>query len=161
MVAPVRGRATLGRVLAAVAGLPDETRGRSLEDAVTAVAARHSGRGSALVLSDFLCAAAPRRILGRLGALGLELLAVQILAPSELDPDLAGDLRLVDSEDDSASLDLSTAGGVLALYHQTRERLAAELSSWTSAAGGRALSVSSADPLEQVLLRMRREGWLA
>ncbi len=60
VVAPVRGRGALGRVLAAIASVPDETKGKSLEDAVAAVTARHQGRGSALVISDFLCDAEPR-----------------------------------------------------------------------------------------------------
>jgi uncharacterized protein (DUF58 family) len=161
LLAPVRGRQALGRVLAAIAGLPAEAVGAPLPDAIAAVCARHQGRGAALVLSDFLLAGDVRRALGRLSDRGLEILALQILAPSELDPGLEGDLRLVDSET-GESLDLSTAGDALALYQEHRRRWCADLASWLSASGGRFAGCSAADDVQELVLgRLRRQGWLA
>lgn len=160
LVAPIRGRQAVGAVLQALAGVGEDAHGLPLEEAVRVMAARHRGRGACLLLSDFLAADA-RRTLGRIGALGLELLAVRILAPSELSPQLEDDCRLVDSET-GQTLDIAADPLALALYQEHRAASDAALLGWASATSGRALVVSSADPTEQVVLEtLRRQGWLA
>ncbi len=161
LVGPVRGRAALGRVLEAIARLGEDAVGMPLAEAVASVCARHAGRGAALLLSDFLVAGDVRRSLGRLANRGLEILGMQILAPSELDPDLEGDLRLVDSETQE-SVDLSQSGDALALYHEHRQRWCAEIASWVVASGGRIATCCSSDQAQElVMVRLRRQGWLA
>jgi hypothetical protein len=54
--------------------------------------------GVAVVVSDFLTPGDLQRAFNMLHGAGLEIFAAQILAPSELAPELAGDLRFVDSE---------------------------------------------------------------
>lgn len=161
LVAPVRGRQALGRVLSAIAALSDDARGTPLTEAIRTVAARHSGRGAALVLSDLLVPGEARHLLGRVASLGLEIMAIQVLSPAEIDPDLSGDLRLLDSES-GEYLDISSEAGVLDLYRQQRQRWSDGIASWCAAAGGRFCSCSSMDPLEDLLFnRLRGWGWLA
>jgi uncharacterized protein (DUF58 family) len=59
--------------------------------------AQLSGRGVVVLLSDLLDPAS-ERVVRELAATGSELIVLHILSPDELDPQLEGDLRLVDSE---------------------------------------------------------------
>lgn len=63
-------------------------------------AIRHRGRGVVVVLGDFLDKGGYEAGLRFLLARDLDLYVVQVLAPEEIDPTLAGDLRLRDVEDE-------------------------------------------------------------
>lgn len=121
---------------------------------------QHSGRGVAILLSDFLSADDFLRPFNLLHGAGLEAMALQILAPSELAPELAGDLRFVDSET-QATLDITSAGDLLALYHEYREAHAARLAELCRQRSGRFLSVNGAEPFETIVFdTLRRRGWI-
>jgi len=121
---------------------------------------RHSGRGVAVLLSDFLTPGDLQRGFNLLHGAGLEIFAAQILAPSELAPELAGDLRFVDSET-HGTLDISSAGDLLALYHEYRDAHQARLAELCRQRQGRFLAVDASEPLERVVFdAMRRRGWL-
>ena len=156
---PVSGRASLPRLLRFLEGV--EVGGDyPIEDAVADVLKRHRGRGVAVILSDFLTFGDVTKPLGRLQAAGLEPWCVQILAPEEIDPDLAGDVRLVDCEN-GAGLDVTRAGDLLGLYQDHRLGLEDELANQCRRRGGRFCSVSTADDLQTLLFgTLRRRGWL-
>lgn len=161
VVPPCRGRQALRRALAAVAAIPDDCAGQPFTRAVDVALSRHSGRGYAVILSDFLADEDLRVPLNRLFSAGLELLAVQVLSPAELDPELDGDVRLVDSESGGA-LDVTGAGDLMALYHDHRARWTAMVDDLCRGRGGRFVQASSREPLETLLFeRLRRAGWLA
>ncbi len=66
------------------------------------VAARHAaaqlhGKGVVILVSDLLDPAADR-VIRELAATGSELIVLHVLSPEEIDPQLEGDLRLVDVE---------------------------------------------------------------
>jgi uncharacterized protein (DUF58 family) len=158
-IGPCRGRANLSTVLSFVEGIAgggDEP----VDQAVEEFLKRHSGRGVAIILSDFFTFGELHRTFNRLFSAGQEIHAVQILAPAELDPELTGDTRLVDSET-SATLDVSFNADLLALYHEYLESLSRDLWALCRRRAGRFLSASSAEPLNDILFdRMRRGGWL-
>ena len=121
---------------------------------------QHSGRGVVVVMSDFLTAGDLRRAFNLVHSAGLEIFAVQLLGPSEIDPELTGDLRLIDCET-LGNLDISSAGDLLALYHEYRTAHHAQLSALCQQRNGKFLSVSSGEPLERVVFdAMRRKGWI-
>ena len=121
---------------------------------------RHAGRGVAILLSDFLTPGDLQRAFNLLHSAGLEIFAAQILSPSELAPELAGDLRFVDSET-HATLDISSAGDLLALYQEYRGAHQARLAELCRQRQGRFLALSAAESHEHVLFDvMRRRGWL-
>ncbi len=121
---------------------------------------QHSGRGVAILLSDFLSADDFLRPFNLLHGAGLEVMALQILGPGEFAPELAGDLRFVDSET-QATLDITSAGDLLALYHEYREGHAARLAELCRQRSGRFLSVNTADSFETLLFdTLRRRGWI-
>jgi uncharacterized protein (DUF58 family) len=131
-----------------------------IEQAVEAVLRRHRGRGIAVVLSDFLTFGDFDRAFNRLFSAGLEIFAIQVLAPSEINPEITGDLRFVDSENGHV-LDVSSAGDLLGIYHEHRLALEEELGLACRQRNGRFLSISSRDPLDWVLFDLlRRKGWV-
>ncbi|NQV28074.1 MAG: DUF58 domain-containing protein [Rhodopirellula sp.] len=135
--------------------------GDSTIDATIASALRvHRGRGIAIVLSDFLTTSDMTRSFNRLNSAGLEILAVQILGPNEIEPDLTGDVRLVDCET-GRTLDVSSARDLLDLYHEHRSAMQTHLSSQCRRRNGRFESVSSAETLESILFEtLLRRGWI-
>ncbi len=121
---------------------------------------RHVGRGIVYILSDFLTFGDVRRALNLLFSAGLETNGVQMLGPAEIDPDLTGDLRLVDCES-RTHLDVSSVGSLLDVYQEYREGYERELASLCRQRGGRFVSVSSEAPVEWVLFDLlRRRGWI-
>lgn len=132
----------------------------TIDDAVASAMRIHRGRGVAIILSDFLTAGDVSRSFTLLNSAGLEIFAVQILGPSEIEPDLAGDIRLVDCET-GRSLDVSSARDLLDLYHEHRLAQQAHLASQCRRRNGRFESVSSAESLEAILFeKLLRRGWI-
>ncbi len=131
-----------------------------INESVEAVLRRHRGRGIAIVLSDFLTFGDLERPLNMLFSAGLEVFAVQILAPGEIHPEITGDVRLIDCES-GHSIDVSSAGDLLGIYEEHRAALEEELGILCRQRSGRFLSISSRDPLDWVLFDLlRRKGWV-
>jgi uncharacterized protein (DUF58 family) len=131
-----------------------------IDQAVEAVLRRHRGRGIAVIVSDFLTLGDLERPLNMLFSAGLEVFAVQILAPAELHPEVTGDIRLVDCES-GHTIDVTSAGDLLGIYEEHRLALEEELGILCRQRSGRFLSISSRDPLEWVLFDLfRRKGWV-
>jgi len=125
-------------------------------------AARHAaaqlhGRGVVVLISDLLDPAADR-VIRELAATRSELIILHILSPDELDPQLEGDLRLVDTETGNG-VDITADLATLDAY---RSRLAAWKESFADLAARRRASyvdLSSDVPLNDLIfaeLRRRR-----
>ncbi len=111
--------------------------------------------GVAMVLSDFLDPAGYETGLKALVGRGFQVNAVQILAPEELNPSTFGDLRLVDAE--SGAMQEVTFGKYrLNSYQQTVRNYCQRLREFCQGRGVNFFSVSSALPLEELLLKQLR-----
>jgi len=154
-----RGRVSVSKVFSHMEGI--ESGGdEPLEVGIEAFLKYHVGRGVAVILSDFLTFGDVKQAFNRIFSAGLELFAVQILSPLEIEPELVGDLRLVDSESET-TLDVSNTRELMNIYHDYRLGLERELNSLCQRRGGRFVSVSSEDRLEWILFDlMRRRGWV-
>ena len=156
---PCTGRANIARLFGFLESLDENGGDFPIERAVEAVLKRHRGRGIAVLLSDFLTFGDLTRPLNLLHAAGMETFAIQILGPSERDPEFTGDLRFVDTES-GRTLDVSSSGDVLSIYHEHRLALEQHLGELCRRRGGRFLSVGSDEPLESILFdQLRRRGW--
>lgn len=132
----------------------------TIDDSIAAALRIHRGKGIAIVLSDFLTTGDISRSFNRLNSAGLEIFGIQILGPSEIEPDVTGDVRLVDSET-GRTLDVSSARDLLGFYHEHRLVLQSNLASQCRSRNGRFESVSSAETLEVILFeRLLRRGWI-
>jgi uncharacterized protein (DUF58 family) len=156
---PCTGRSNLRKLLRFVESL-DSGGDETIDSAVTQVLKYHHGRGIAIVLSDFLTFGDMDTAFNRLFSAGLEVFAIQLLAPEELEPELAGDWRFVDCET-SQTLDISSAGDLLDLYHEHLAALQASLDQSCQQRRGRFISVNSQDSLETIVFdSLRRKGWV-
>ena len=155
-----RGRVGLRPLFRALEGIAPGGR-MPLEVGLREAVLRHHGRGFTVVLSDFLTAGDLTSVLNLAHGRGQEVLALQILGPSELDPDLFDDLRLVDCETDTF-LDVSSGGDLMAIYRDYRERLQQQLALDCRKRGGRFLCASTGDTAQDICFgALRRYGWLA
>lgn len=156
---PCSGRTSLQRLLAFMENL-DGGGDQPIDQAVQSVLRTHRGRGICVLLSDFLTLGDVSKSFNMLYSRGLEVMGIQILGPSEIHPDLTGDVRLVDSEFGS-TLDISSAGDLLEIYQEHRLALEERLAMQCRQRSGRFISLNSESTVEQILFdRMRREGWV-
>ncbi|MBI5724070.1 MAG: DUF58 domain-containing protein [Planctomycetes bacterium] len=124
-------------------------------------AAAAGGSGILIVISDFLFkegyAEGLRRLIGR----RFDLYAIQVLSPQELDPPMAGDLKLIDVEDrDSAEITISAE--LLRSYKRNLTGWCNELRDFLTARGAKHMLTSSAEPAETIVLNyLRTKGLLA
>ena len=89
---------------------------------------------------------------------GYEVVLVHLLSPEELDPPLAGDLRLLDVETE-ADQEVSLDGGMRELYRRRVLAWRQEIQATSRKRNIRYLGLSTAQPWERVVLRqMRAEG---
>lgn len=111
--------------------------------------------GAAVVISDFLDPAGYEEGIKALVARGFQVHAVQVLSPEELAPTTYGDLRLVDAE--TGGVQEVTFGKFrLRAYQQAVAAYRQRLREFCASRGVRFFSVSSAAPLEELLLRQLR-----
>ena len=113
----LRGRRSLGRMLEHVAEIePRET--VPLAEGVKNFCLRNTGKGIVVLISDLLDKAGYQPALRYLLAQKLDIYVVHVLAGAELDPDLQGDLRLVDCEDGDVA-EVTINATLLKRYKQT------------------------------------------
>ncbi len=98
----IRGRRMVSRVIDFLKSIPAEG-GSFFSDVARRFALRHQGKGVCVVISDFMdkggYADGFRYLLSR----DLDLYAIQVLSPEEIAPGLAGDLKLLDVEDEDVA----------------------------------------------------------
>lgn len=156
---PCRGRSSMRRMLGFLETLPSGGE-FPIDEAIEEALKRHHGKGVCLVVSDFLTTGDLVRPFNLLHSAGLEILAVQVLSPTELDPELTGDLRFVDSET-RQSLDVSSVGELIGLYHEHRQGLSDHIANLCRKRQGRFLCVSSEQELKSILFdQLLRRGWV-
>lgn len=158
-LAGVRGRRMMFQVVDFLRGLePEGVSNLSL--ACKQYAIRHPQRGILLVLSDFLDKGGYEQGLRYLLGRDLDLHAVQVLSPQELEPELAGDLRLVDVEDDDMA-EVTVSRALLNRYKQNLQAYCASLKEFCSRRGISYLFTGTDVPFDQLVLSyLRRRGLL-
>jgi len=95
--AAMRGSGRVFRLLSDLSAIEPSDGPTDLLAAARHAAAQLHGKGVVILLSDLLDPAADR-VIRELAATGSELIVLHVLSPEELEPQLEGDLRLVDVE---------------------------------------------------------------
>ncbi len=144
--APHRGRAGLPALLREL-GQARAEGGVSLARAIQQTVQRAARPGALVVLSDFFEPMPALEALAGARARGHELTLVQVLAREELEPDLDGDLRLVDSET-GAAVELTADPEALGAYAARLAALLEQLQRFARRYGAAYLRVTSGEPLE-------------
>jgi uncharacterized protein (DUF58 family) len=155
---PVRGRRQIWRLLSFLQGIePDgET---NLEQTVRTFNARNRRSGIVLLISDFLDPAGYENALRGLLGRGMDVFAIQVMAPEEVDPTITGDLRLLDVETaDMAEVTVSEP--LLAQYRRTVQAFRKQLRGFLTQRGANFASTTTDVPPDEFLLGALREGGL-
>ncbi len=116
--------------------------------------------GLCILVSDMLDSSGYVDGINALGGAGLDVCILHVLCPSELDPRIAGDLRLRDVE--TADLqDVSLDEAVLSRYRERLANWSQEMSTLCRRRGGRYFLADTSTPVEQIILGdLRRAEWL-
>lgn len=149
-----RGRQSLWRLVKFLDDLQPTGAG-DFSTALRSFSLRTSGRGVVVVLSDFLDKGGYEEGFRYLVARNLDVYAVQILAQEEIEPNLAGDLKLTDVEDgDEAEVTISAP--LLKRYQETLAAFRAGLAGYCSRRGMAYLFTSNQVPFEKLVLNYLR-----
>lgn len=150
-----RGRRLASQVISFLERIPWEG-GSHFADAARRFALRHRGKGVVIILSDFLDKGGYADGLRYLLARELDLYVIQVLSPQEIDPALAGDLKLVDMEDgDTAEVTISRP--LLDKYKATLQAYCTELKNHCTRRGITYLFTSTRVPFDTLVLSCLRQ----
>lgn len=130
--------------------------GTHLASACKRFALQHRGKGVTVILSDFLDKGGFENGLRYLATAGVDFFGVQVLSPQEINPDLRGDLRLVDAEDGDFA-EVSITQPLLKRYKATLNAFCLSVKEWVTRRGGTYLFSSTAVPFESLVLNYLRD----
>ena len=146
-----RGRHETHRLFDFLRGL--EIDGRTdMNRALTEWAVRHRRPGVAFIISDFLDPTGYERGMTALMSKRNEVNVIHLFDDFELDPDVRGDLRLIDSETQDAR-EITVSGSMLAGYKRSVEGFCQRLQAFCHGRDLGYMRLSTSWPFEDLVLR--------
>ncbi|MBI4568420.1 MAG: DUF58 domain-containing protein [Planctomycetes bacterium] len=155
---PVRGKPSLSRLLRFLEDLP-AAGGTAINAACRKFALGTPRRSLVILLSDFLDPAGYEPGLADLATRHCDAAVIQVLAPEEDNPTLAGDLRLVDLEE-GARVDVSLSAPLLRAYRRRLDALRAGLAAFCRRRGIALATVRTDMPLHDLVFGSLRKAGL-
>jgi uncharacterized protein (DUF58 family) len=152
---PLRGRRSLWRALDFLNKV--EPAGPSnLRESLKTFSMKSSGKGIVILLSDMLDKNGYEDALRYLIARQYDVYVIQILAQEELEPELLGDLKLVDIED-ADEAEVTVSGPLIKKYKQTLAGFQAGLQKFCTGRGVTCLFTSNQVPFDRLVLSYLRQ----
>lgn len=152
-----RGRRSLWRML----GFLDQLGPAGPSDlarAMRSFSMRCSGKGVVILLSDFLDKNGFEEPLRYLVARQLDIYVVHVMAPEEINPEVAGDLKLVDIED-ADEAEITASRPLLERYKKNLDAFRGGLHEFCTRRGITCIFAPSDTPFESLVLNyLRRKG---
>jgi uncharacterized protein (DUF58 family) len=150
----LRGRTQMHRVLGFLQDLT--ALGRSdLGEACRRFAIQHRRKGVVIIISDFYDKNGYEEPVRYLLASGADIYVLQVLSPWELQPELAGDLKLIDVEDGDAA-EVTVTSALLASYKKTLNGFCQSLHDYCTARGITYMLTGTDVPAERLILNYLR-----
>ena len=155
----MRGRAYLPKMAEfLLTGKPDGP--SDFDKACSHITANQLASGVIIVISDFMLKEGFDQALRRLIGGRSELYVLQVLSPQELSPEIGGDLKLIDVEDNDIS-EVTVSGALLKYYKRNLTAYCNELKDFCTRRGASYLAAGSDDSVENIVLTcLRRNGLL-
>ncbi len=151
----LRGRRNLWRLLEYLDGIQPGLN-VPLAESVKNFCLRSTGKGILVLLTDLLDKSGYEQALRVLLAQKMDVFVIHILSPEELNPDLQGDLRLVDSEDaDTAEITVSRP--LLDRYQQTLAAFLTGARDYCNRRGMTYIPVNTRIPVADVVTKYLRQ----
>jgi uncharacterized protein (DUF58 family) len=152
---PLRGRTKVSQMIDFIGKLqPSGT--SDLAAACKRFALANRRKGVCVVLSDFFDKSGYENALRYVAGGNYDLFCVQVLAPQEIEPDLQGDLKLKDIEDDDEA-EVSITQPLLKQYKSNLNAYCLALKDYLTRRGGSYLFTSTAVPFDTLVLNYLRE----
>lgn len=151
----LRGKGRVGQMLGFIDSLEPGSAG-DLAASCKRFALANRSRGVCVVLSDFFDKSGFDGALRYVASGKYDLFAIQVLAPQEIDPDLVGDLKLVDMEDSDLA-DVSITQPLIKKYKSTLNAYCLGLKEYVTRRGGTYLFTSTTVPFDMLVLNYLRE----
>jgi uncharacterized protein (DUF58 family) len=152
---PVRGKRSLWRVLDFLQKLAPAGPS-NLKQALRTFSLKSSGKGIVVVLSDFMDKGGYEDALRYLVARQMDIYAIQILSQEEIEPEIVGDLKLVDIEDEDEA-EITVSAPLLKRYKQNLAAYRAALNDWCNRRGVAYLFTSNQVPFDRLVLSYLRQ----
>ena len=151
----LRGRKSLWRMLEYLDGVqPGEN--VPLAEGVKNFCLRNSGKGILVLITDLMDKAGYETALRYLVAQQMDVYVIHVLSPEELDPDIKGDLKLVDCEDaDMAEITVSRP--LLDKYKQTLASFVTGAREFCTRRGMSYLMTGTERPVDQLVANYLRQ----
>jgi uncharacterized protein (DUF58 family) len=150
-----RGRRSLWRLLAFLQQLGPAGPG-DLRRALRAFSIKCSGKGIVVLLSDFMDKGGYEEALRYLVARQMDVYAIHVLCQEEIEPEVVGDLKLVDVEDEDVA-EVTVSGPLLKRYKQNLAAYRAALQEFCTRRGIAYLFTSNQVPFERLVLTYLRQ----
>ena len=151
----VRGRSQMWRVVQHLEQLKP-VGSSDLTAAAKAFAVKHPGKGVVVVISDFLDKGGYEDALRYLLARDLDIYVIHVLSREEVEPELVGDLRLVDAEDDDEA-EITISAPLLKRYKDTLNAFVGGLKEWCTRRGIVYIFTTNQNPFDKLILNYLRE----
>jgi uncharacterized protein (DUF58 family) len=151
----LRGRQSLWRMLQYVEAL-EPGLNVPLATSVKDFCLRNSGKGILVLISDLLDKAGYESALRFLLAQDLDVYVIHILSPEELEPDLKGDLKLVDCEDRDVA-EITVSRPLLDRYRRTLAAFIDGAREFCTRRGLNYLMTSTRTPVDQLVSQYLRQ----
>jgi uncharacterized protein (DUF58 family) len=117
---------------------------------------RSSGKGILVILSDFMDKNGYEEALRYVIARQMDIYVIQILSQEEIEPDLVGDLKLVDVEDEDMA-EITVNGPLLKRYKQNLAAYRQALHEFCNKRGVNCLFTSNQVPFDRLVLTYLRQ----
>ena len=151
----IRGRSQMWRVVQYLEHL--EATGQSnLTAAAREFAIRHAGKGVVVVISDFLDKHGYQDALRYLLARNMDIFVIHIMSQEEVEPELVGDLRLVDCEDDETA-EITISAPLLKRYKDNLNAFVGGLKEWCTQRGITYIFTTNQFPFDKLILNYLRQ----
>ncbi|MBN2712097.1 MAG: DUF58 domain-containing protein [Planctomycetes bacterium] len=132
----------------------------NLEKSCSAFAQKtNSGNGVVIFISDFLDPEGYEEGIKKITGAGADTYVIHVLSPEEINPELQGDLRLVDAEDGSFQ-EITVSKPLLSQYQETLKNFCGGIKDSCVRRGANYIFSSTEVPFDQLVLNYLRKGGL-
>jgi uncharacterized protein (DUF58 family) len=151
----LRGRRSLWRMLEYLDQI-EPGRNVPLADGIKDFCLRNSGQGILVLISDLMDKSGYESALRFLLAQNIDVYVIHLLSPAELEPDVKGDLRLVDCEDQDVA-EITVSRPLLQRYQRTLAAFIDGAREFCTRRGMTYLMTSTETPVETVVSNYLRK----
>jgi uncharacterized protein (DUF58 family) len=151
----VRGRSQMYRIV----GYLDQLQASGASDLTAATksfAIKHAGKGVVVIISDFLDKRGYEPALRYLLARNMDIYVIHILSREEVEPEIVGDLRLVDAEDDDIA-EITVSAPLLRRYKENLNAFVGGMKEWCTKRGITYIFTTNQNPFDKLILNYLRE----